>query len=137
MIDLFTLPKLTFVDSVLDTVGFFTRSAQLAAAIARTLYTPESTTNSCPVSIELLYPKDVFEAYPPIYKNYAEPFIRHFENFLNVKRSEFNLHGLFKEQRVAKGNTLSDYLKTVFSSQVHVRAPKADRSLDHRPYSAL
>ncbi|KAH6872313.1 amidase signature domain-containing protein [Alternaria rosae] len=100
------------VSKLIDTVGFFTRSIQIATALSRTLGARDITSNLCAASIELLYPTDVFSGSDEMYLSHIEPFIRHLEEFLQAKRKKLDVDGLFRQQAVVGGSSLKEYLDT-------------------------
>jgi len=97
----------------LDTVGFFTRSIYMATTRSRTLGAREITKESRAAKIELLYPTDIFSGCHNKYLSHIGRFMRHLEDFLQVKRKKIDVDGLFRRQSIAGGTSLKNYLDTV------------------------
>ncbi|VUC33773.1 unnamed protein product [Clonostachys rosea] len=98
----------------LDTVGPFTRSASLATKVMQVLTAAETTEPRRLEprrweNIQLLYPADIFGSSPE-YSAFAEPFIQHLEEFLDVKRVNIDIRGKFKEEKVAGGKSIDEFL---------------------------
>ena len=81
--------------------------------MSRTLGAREISNGSRAAEIELFYLTDVFSGYDETYVSHVEPFIRRLEEFLKVKRKKLDVDGIFKQQAVAGGRSLKDYLDTV------------------------
>lgn len=94
---------------IIDTVGFFTRTIQLAVTAAKTLTFPDREKNACSASVELLYPTDIWAGRDAEYRSWVEPFLRKFESFLKVKRREIDINDMFRKH---SGACLHDYLNT-------------------------
>ena len=99
--------------SLIDAVGFFTRDAKLATTVSRVLSTHNEQPKYCSAHTELLFPKDIFSGNEARYLSHVEPFIAKLESFLQVKRTEIDIGAMFKEQSVAGGTSIEDYLSTV------------------------
>ncbi|KAI4614784.1 uncharacterized protein J4E87_009379 [Alternaria ethzedia] len=102
----------TVVSAELDTVGFFTRSIQMATTISQTLCARQVTKKPRAAAIELLYPTDIFSGCHNKYLSHTGRFIRHLEDFLQVKRKKLDVDGIFRRQSMAGGTSLKNYLDT-------------------------
>ncbi|KAH8803379.1 amidase signature domain-containing protein [Xylogone sp. PMI_703] len=103
------------VSDIMDTIGLFTRNIQLATTAAKVLCGSDLIKNICPASFKILYPTDVSESSPPEYRAYIEPFICKLEEFLKVNRSKIDIGSKFKEQSIAGGSSMQDYLKNTIA----------------------
>ncbi|CAH0034483.1 unnamed protein product [Clonostachys rhizophaga] len=93
----------------LDTVGPFTRTASLATKAMQVLAAADMTTLQYFEHVQLLYPVDVFGSLPE-YSAFAEPFIQQFEEFLGVKRVNISIREKFKEEQIAGGKSIDEFL---------------------------
>ena len=85
----------------------------MATTTSRTLDTRNITKKTCATGIELLYPNDIFSECHNKYLSHTGRFIRHLEDFLQVKRKKLDIDGLFRRQSMAGGTSLKNYLDTV------------------------
>jgi len=85
----------------------------MATTISRTLGAREITKTTRAAKIELLYPTDLFSGCHNKYLSHTGRFIRHLEDFLQVKRKKLDVDGLFRRQSIAGGASLKNYLDTV------------------------
>jgi len=85
----------------------------MAATMSRTLCAREITKKTRAADIELLYPTDIFSGCHNKYLSHTGRFIRHLEDFLQVKRKKLDVDGLFRRQSIAGGASLKNYLDTV------------------------
>lgn len=63
-------------------------------------------------NIQLLYPADMFGSLPE-YSTFTEPFIQQLEEFLGVKRVNVSIREKFKEQDIAGGKSIDEFLSQV------------------------
>jgi len=81
--------------------------------MSRTLCAREITKKTRATGIELLYPTDVFSGCHNRYLTHTGRFMRHLEDFLQVKRKKLDVDGLFRRQSIVGGTSLKNYLDTV------------------------
>ncbi|CAI6084958.1 unnamed protein product [Clonostachys chloroleuca] len=93
----------------LDTVGPFTRTASLATKVMQVLTAADMTALQYLKNIQLLYPADMFGSLPE-YSTFTEPFIQQLEEFLGVKRVNVSIREKFKEQDIAGGKSIDEFL---------------------------
>ncbi|KAI4930439.1 hypothetical protein J4E85_005066 [Alternaria conjuncta] len=84
----------------------------MATTISRTLSARDTTKKTRAAKIELLYPTDIFSGCQNKYLSHTGRFIRHLEDFLQVKRKRLDIDGLFRRQSIAGGTSLKNYLDT-------------------------
>ena len=85
----------------------------MATMMSRTLCAREITKKTRATGIELLYPTDVFSGCHNRYLTHTGRFMRHLEDFLQVKRKKLDVDGLFRRQSIVGGTSLKNYLDTV------------------------
>ncbi|KAH6621469.1 amidase signature domain-containing protein [Chaetomium sp. MPI-SDFR-AT-0129] len=95
----------------LDTVGFFSRTAQTAAAAIKPMTEVDTTKRFCSSNTTPLYPTDFFSSWPPEYLSATDRFIRQLEDFLHTKRSLIDIGSKFKADRVAGEESMQEYLR--------------------------
>ncbi|KAK4201359.1 amidase [Triangularia verruculosa] len=95
----------------LDTVGFFSKSAQTAAATIRAMAQVNISKRFCSSNITLVYPTDFFADWPPEYLSATDGFIRQLEEFLHTEREHIGIGSSFIEGRVAGGKSMQAYLR--------------------------
>ncbi|KAI4944327.1 hypothetical protein J4E86_009385 [Alternaria arbusti] len=86
--------------------------------MSRTLCARKITKKTRAARIELIYPADVFTGCHNKYLSHTGRFIRHLEDFLQVKRKKLNIDGLFRRQSMAGGTSLKNYLDTNYQTFV-------------------
>ncbi|CAH0044896.1 unnamed protein product [Clonostachys solani] len=98
-----------FSNRELDTVGPFTRTASLATKVMQVLTAADTTALQRSENIQLLYPVDIFGSLPE-YSAFTEPFIQQLEEFLGVKRVNISIREKFKEEQIAGGKSIDEFL---------------------------
>jgi len=94
-------------------VGFFSRTAQTAAATIKAMTEVDMSKRFCSSNITILYPTDLFSSWPPEYLSVMDRFIRQLEDFLHTKRSLIDIGSKFKVDRVAGEDSMQEYLQNV------------------------
>ncbi len=72
----------------------------------------------CASKIQLLYPTDVFGSWAE-YAAFVEPVIQKLEDFLQTKRVNINIRDEFKQDKIAGGVSIDEYLSQVSSNKYH------------------
>lgn len=124
------------VSSMLDTVGFFTRSIEVACRVSKAWLGNKVPTDPSARPSKLLWPKDLFPMDNHVYEQAMETFVDRLAKFMKVRSTQLDLKRMWSNSGRGDGRSLEQYLHQVGKSPSS-RAPTLTDRLDYRPYPTV